>query len=179
MFLRKRKNSDAATESEEKNLQAKCDNEIISFSESEPEQEDKEEEDKKEEEQIKEEEESKKFADVITGALEERLERGNDDGEIEVNEIEKEALLEAAGILADAFETGEFTDALYDLLYRAATYEGAVEAARKAGELAGRNAGIEELLDSNFDSDGLPHPGATQTASPLAPSIFRLARDAR
>lgn len=50
----------------------------------------------------------------------------------------------------------------------------------KAGEIKGRNARIEELLSERNDSDGLPHPGGSgsATARRRPASIFDLARDA-
>lgn len=54
-----------------------------------------------------------------------------------------------------------------------------IEAARAAGELAGRNAGIEELLASPTpDDDGLPmHGGGSPDAGYARRSIFDLARE--
>ena len=54
----------------------------------------------------------------------------------------------------------------------------AVEAARIEGERAGRNARIEELLETDPD-DGLPSPGAGSAISTPADSIFSLAARAR
>ena len=54
----------------------------------------------------------------------------------------------------------------------------AVEAARIEGERAGRNARIEELLETDPD-DGLPSPGAGSAISAPADSIFSLAARAR
>lgn len=89
-------------------------------------------------------------------------------------------LLEALrGMLAgetDGLQTGE----LLDTLWRGLDYERAVEEARIAGEVEGRNATIDELEAEERGSDGVPHPGTGCSPRAVkAQSIFDLAAAAR
>lgn len=77
--------------------------------------------------------------------------------------------------------SGNLSEETRQLLSRALSYDEDILRARAEGELAGRNAAIEEHLLAGDDSDGVPHPGCGQGASQSAQhlSIFDLARGAR
>lgn len=83
--------------------------------------------------------------------------------------------------LAIELESGLISDDTRRLLTNALNYDADMIRARTEGELAGRNAAVEEHLMSHDDSDGVPHPGCGQGASTTVRpfSIFDLARDAR
>ena len=83
--------------------------------------------------------------------------------------------------LATELESGLISDDTRRLLTNALNYDADMIRARTEGELAGRNAAVEEHLMSHDDSDGVPHPGCGQGASTTVRpfSIFDLARDAR
>lgn len=83
--------------------------------------------------------------------------------------------------LATELESGLISDDTRRLLTNALNYDADMIRARTKGELAGRNAAVEEHLMSHDDSDGVPHPGCGQGASTTVRpfSIFDLARDAR
>lgn len=83
--------------------------------------------------------------------------------------------------LANELESGLISDDTRRLLTNALNYDADMIRARTEGELAGRNAAVEEHLMSHDDSDGVPHPGCGQGASTTVRpfSIFDLARDAR
>lgn len=83
--------------------------------------------------------------------------------------------------LATELESGLISDDTRRLLTNALNYDSDMIRARTEGELAGRNAAVEEHLMSHDDSDGVPHPGCGQGASTTVRpfSIFDLARDAR
>ena len=83
--------------------------------------------------------------------------------------------------LATELESGLISDDTRRLLTNALNYDADMIRARTEGELAGRNAAVEEHLMNHDDSDGVPHPGCGQGASTTVRpfSIFDLARDAR
>lgn len=83
--------------------------------------------------------------------------------------------------LATELESGLISDDTRRILTNALNYDADMIRARTEGELAGRNAAVEEHLMSHDDSDGVPHPGCGQGASTTVRpfSIFDLARDAR
>lgn len=83
--------------------------------------------------------------------------------------------------LAIELESGLISDDTRRLLTNALNYDADMIRARTEGELAGRNAAVEEHLMGHDDSDGVPHPGCGQGASTTVRpfSIFDLARDAR
>lgn len=83
--------------------------------------------------------------------------------------------------LATELESGLISDDTRRLLTNALNYDSDMIRARTEGELAGRNAAVEEHLMNHDDSDGVPHPGCGQGASTTVRpfSIFDLARDAR
>lgn len=83
--------------------------------------------------------------------------------------------------LATELESGLISDDTRRLLTNALNYDSDMIRARTEGELAGRNAAVEEHLMNHDDSDGVPHPGCGQGASTAVRpfSIFDLARDAR
>lgn len=83
--------------------------------------------------------------------------------------------------LATELESGLISDDTRRLLTNALNYDSDMIRARTEGELAGRNAAVEEHLMNHADSDGVPHPGCGQGASTTVRpfSIFDLARDAR
>lgn len=69
---------------------------------------------------------------------------------------------------------------LIKILTRGLDYDKAIEAARKEGEVAGRNAKIEQLMAEENAGDGVPHPavGSGGLDTRRGPSIFDLARSA-
>lgn len=83
--------------------------------------------------------------------------------------------------LLPELSSGNLSEETRQLLSRALSYDEDILRARAEGELAGRNAAIEEHLLAGDDSDGVPHPGCGQGASQSAQhlSIFDLARGAR
>lgn len=92
----------------------------------------------------------------------------------------------AMEIISEAFGYGNGrtkgatgTECLFELVLRSAGYVRAVKEAETRGEVRGRNASIEELMELRTGSDGVPHPG---TAEPgrrrCGSSIFDLARQA-
>lgn len=83
--------------------------------------------------------------------------------------------------LATELESGLISDDTRRLLTNALNYDADMIRARTEGELAGRNAAVEEHLMGHDNSDGVPHPGCGQGASTTVRpfSIFDLARDAR
>lgn len=71
-------------------------------------------------------------------------------------------------------------ESLMKILTRGLDYVNAVEEARKEGEIAGRNARIEQLIAEETAGDGVPHPsiGSGGLDTHRAPSIFDIARTA-
>lgn len=86
--------------------------------------------------------------------------------------------LEGIGVLGDCIESGEWSEELFDLIARGADYARAVAEAESRGEVRGRNANIEELMELEYATDGVPHPGSGTNIG-RSPSIFDVARDAR
>lgn len=90
-------------------------------------------------------------------------------------------------ILLDLFRTavdvadGKISVRMAEMMIRAISYEADVAKARLQGEIAGRNARIEERMRTADDSDGVPRLTDTSTSSAVsAPaSIFDLVRSAR
>ncbi len=83
---------------------------------------------------------------------------------------------------ADPLSHLDLTDpAIVTAIRQALNFDTELEAARAAGELAGRNARIEQLLSSpEPNGDGLPFHGSGCVSTPLEPqSIFHLASQAR
>lgn len=76
--------------------------------------------------------------------------------------------------------SGNYDEAMFDIIAKGADYDRAVAAAEADGEIKGRNTGIEQFLDPAGLSDGLPHPGACggSRVNRDEPSIFDLAQDA-
>lgn len=95
---------------------------------------------------------------------------------------EAEAVTEAESVKPSPIDSLDLKDpetvkALRDAL----GIDAEIAAAREAGEIAGRNAGIEALTVSPEElGDGLPlHGGGCAPAGPRAVSIFDLAMQAR
>lgn len=120
------------------------------------------------EEEIPEEKEEKGLGDLFG----EWLEANVADGE------RRASALEGIGILGACIESGEWSEELFDLIARGADYARAVAEAESRGEVRGRNANIEELMELEYATDGVPHPGSG-TNTGRSPSIFDVARDAR
>lgn len=90
----------------------------------------------------------------------------------------RSSALEGIGVLGDCIESGEWSEELFDLIARGADYARAVAEAESRGEVRGRNANIEELMELEYATDGVPHPGSGTNIG-RSPSIFDVARDAR
>ncbi len=83
---------------------------------------------------------------------------------------------------ADPLSQIDLSDpATVEALRKALNFDTELEAARAAGELAGRNARIQELMTiPDTTGDGLPFHGSGCAPAPLhAQSIFQLANQAR
>lgn len=96
-----------------------------------------------------------------------------------VPEVERrEAARRAMSMVREALRSGNYDDALFDVIAKGADYDRAVEEAELAGEVRGRNASIDELMTIEEDGDGVPHPGSGGgDVGNRAPSIFDLARE--
>lgn len=84
-------------------------------------------------------------------------------------------------IVAD-MANGVITPASAETLLHAVSFPREVETARREGEIAGRNARIEEQLRTPVRSDAVPSLQGSRSAAPPRPrtqSIFDLAGQAR
>lgn len=99
-------------------------------------------------------------------------------------EISAESMEEGIGKLEEigsAWRDGSLTVEMLETVIRGLDYQRAVTAAYAEGELKGRNNQIEEKYMKAADSDGLPHPAGTGSATRSGKrfsSIFDLAREA-
>lgn len=86
-----------------------------------------------------------------------------------------------AAVIISEMESGGLSDDTRAMLAKAMSYDADMLRAEAEGELRGRNAAIEEHLQTLEEGDGVPHPscgpGASQQSTCL--SIFDLARNAR
>ena len=111
-------------------------------------------------------------------ASDEEAEASDEGDQEEVPEEESEEENEEEAESAEAVRVRELEAENERLTAEVSELRMAVEAARIEGERAGRNARIEELLETDPD-DGLPSPGAGSAISTPADSIFSLAARAR
>lgn len=94
------------------------------------------------------------------------------------DEQRRQSALDAMAILSGCLESGEWSELLFDLIAKGADYSRAVTEAETVGEVRGRNASIDELMELEYATDGVPHPASGADTS-RAPSIFDVARSAR
>lgn len=99
----------------------------------------------------------------------------------ELSESIQESMELVVSMIEMAVNDGFVEDDLFEILMRGVDYDNAVEEATLAGELRGRNARIEELMNEEAEGDGVPHPqsGSGLFNSRRAPSIFELAKECR
>lgn len=100
---------------------------------------------------------------------------------VPAEDLPEDPVLRMAAEIRSAMESGEISEEIRTLLTHALNYQQDMDRAIADAELRGRNTAIEEHLNTMEQSDGVPHPGCGQGASP-APrhqSIFDLARSAR
>lgn len=83
--------------------------------------------------------------------------------------------------IGEAWTGGKLDLEMFETVLNGIIFHSAMEKARSEGEIAGRNARIEELYLQPEESDGLPHPisSGNATGSGNATSIFDLARSSR
>lgn len=86
-----------------------------------------------------------------------------------------------ATVIISEMKAGSLSDDTRAMLAKAMSYDADILRAEAAGELRGRNAAIEEHLQTLEEGDGVPHPSCGPGASQQATchSIFDLARKAR
>lgn len=101
-------------------------------------------------------------------------------GEEILTEDEAEQAIQIFAQMIDDINSNHLSDSTATALQSAANYSRAIEEAHASGIAEGRNANIDEIISLKMGSDGLPHPGASGGGADMdAPSIFRLAREAR
>ena len=86
-----------------------------------------------------------------------------------------------ATVIIFEMKAGGLSDDTRAMLAKAMSYDADILRAEASGELRGRNAAIEEHLQTLEEGDGVPHPSCGPGASQQATcrSIFDLARKAR
>lgn len=86
-----------------------------------------------------------------------------------------------ATVIISEMKAGGLSDDTRAMLAKAMSYDADILRAEATGELRGRNAAIEEHLQTLDEGDGVPHPSCGPGASQQATcySIFDLARNAR
>lgn len=87
------------------------------------------------------------------------------------------AAVDAIALIAKAFVNGEAGEEMVLLLMQAIEAPDRVAAARKEGEIKGRNLAIEELMKP-ADDDGVPMVGGAPDNPQREATIFDLARNA-
>lgn len=99
--------------------------------------------------------------------------------EMELPEDTAEACWLVVSMIDDAINRNSISPELFEIIRRGVEYDYAVEQATTAGELKGRNARIEELMEE--EGDGVPHPtgGSGTFNRTRTPSIFDLAKECR
>lgn len=99
-----------------------------------------------------------------------------------VPEGELKAALRWIRDIGEGWNNGDLTTEMLEICLNGVCYRQDLEDARLEGEIAGRNARIEELYITPEESDGLPHfasKGNIGNASGNLSSIFDLARSSR
>lgn len=74
-----------------------------------------------------------------------------------LSDDEANIIMESLSKLASDYITGKWTTETLDMLYKAKDYDDAVEQAQMEGEVAGRNAKIDEKLRKGNKTDGTVH----------------------
>lgn len=89
-------------------------------------------------------------------------ERGFDDGTVD-------KVMENLSAICRDFLLGKFTPQTLDMIYKAQNYDADVEQSRHEGEVAGRNAKIEEKLRKSKKGDGTAQLDGKNSNTPPAP----------
>lgn len=96
-----------------------------------------------------------------------------------LDEDSKEDILKIIRQIEMSVTDGAIDESVFEILIKGVSYDQSVAEAAEAGEIKGRNARIEELIESGQEGDGVPHPvGGGSFSAGRRPSIFDLARDA-